>query len=120
MFECKTDKRNSQCEHGQPMAHTRLHVLHVQRGCGSLSITTPVSYLANEFDVRSKLHGQLSSIKFMSFKACFENLNIGTLINNADALIPLLLLNNKTNQKSYKCNTLNKYGLDVCISSLRS
>ena len=28
--------------------------------CGSLSITTPVSLLANEFDVRSVLHGQVS------------------------------------------------------------
>ena len=29
-------------------------------GCGSLTITTPVSLLANEFDVRSVLHGQVS------------------------------------------------------------
>ena len=35
-------------------------VLHVQLGCGSLSITTPVSHLANEFDVRSELYGQVS------------------------------------------------------------
>ena len=28
--------------------------------CGSLSITPPVSLLANEFDVRTKLHGQVS------------------------------------------------------------
>ena len=35
-------------------------VLHVRLGCGSLSITTPVSLLANEFDVRSLLHGQVS------------------------------------------------------------
>ena len=28
--------------------------------CGSLSITTPGSNLANEFDVRSELHGQVS------------------------------------------------------------
>ena len=28
--------------------------------CGSLSITTPVSLLANEFDVRSVLRGQVS------------------------------------------------------------
>ena len=34
-------------------------VLHVQLRCGSLSITTPVSHLANEFDVRSELHGQV-------------------------------------------------------------
>ena len=34
-------------------------VLHVQIRCGSLSITTPVSLLANEFHVRSVLHGQV-------------------------------------------------------------
>ena len=34
--------------------------LHVRLGCGSLSITTPASLLANEFDVRSVLHGQVS------------------------------------------------------------
>ena len=28
--------------------------------CVALSITTPVSLLANEFDVRSVLHGQVS------------------------------------------------------------
>ena len=35
-------------------------VLHVRHGCDSLSITTPVSLLANEFVVRSVLHGQVS------------------------------------------------------------
>ena len=35
-------------------------VLHVSLECDSLSITTPVSLLANEFDVRSELHGQVS------------------------------------------------------------
>ena len=39
--------------------HLRL-VLQVQLRCGSLSITTPVSHLGNEFDVRSELHGQVS------------------------------------------------------------
>ena len=34
--------------------------MHVQLRCGSLSITTPVSLLANEFDVRSVMHGQVS------------------------------------------------------------
>ena len=67
-------------------------VLHVPLGCGSLSITTPVSLLTNEFDVRSALCGQLSleavnhiyvfhevinnckNLKII--KACFENVNI--------------------------------------------
>ena len=44
------EKQNSQLEHG----HKR-HVLHVRLGCGSLSITAPVSLLANEFDVRGRI-----------------------------------------------------------------
>ena len=35
-------------------------VLHVQLRCGSLSITTPVSLPANEFDVQRVLHRQVS------------------------------------------------------------
>ena len=34
--------------------------MHMRLGCGSLSITTPVSLLVNAFDVRSVLHGQVS------------------------------------------------------------
>ena len=37
-------------------------VNHVQLKCGSLSMTTPVSHLANEFVVRSKLHEQVSLV----------------------------------------------------------
>ena len=40
-------------------ANKRL-VLHVRLRCGSLSITQPVSFLANEFDVRSVLCGKVS------------------------------------------------------------
>ena len=35
-------------------------VLHVRPGCGSLSITTPVSLLANGLDIRSELHVQIN------------------------------------------------------------
>ena len=42
-----------------PTAKKKL-ILHVRLSCDSLSITTPVSLLANEFDVRSVLHGQVS------------------------------------------------------------
>ena len=52
------EKQNSQLEHGQPMEQTR--GLHVRLGCGSLSITTPVSLLANELDIPSVLHAQVS------------------------------------------------------------
>ena len=48
------EKRNSQLEG----ANKKL-VLHVRLRYGSLSITTPVSHLANEFDVRSELQGQM-------------------------------------------------------------
>ena len=34
--------------------------LHVRHRCGSLSITAPVSLLANEFDVRSVFHREVS------------------------------------------------------------
>ena len=59
LLECKMGKRNSQCENGQPKANKKL-VLHVQLRFGSLSIITTVSHLANEFGVRSELHGQVS------------------------------------------------------------
>ena len=35
-------------------------VLHVRLRCGSLSITTPLQLLANEFDIRGVLHEQVS------------------------------------------------------------
>ena len=42
------------------MEQTRGLFLHVRLRCGSLSITTLVTLLANEFGVRSVLHGQVS------------------------------------------------------------
>ena len=53
------EKRNSQLEHGQPMEQTR-GLFCTCDSSGSLSITRPVSLLANEFNVRSVLHGQVS------------------------------------------------------------
>ena len=67
--------------------------MHVVLGSGSLSVTTPVSLLANEFGVLSVLHGQVSLAAVNqicviheamkgckkskdSLKACFENVNI--------------------------------------------
>ena len=47
------EKRNNQLEHRQPME--QVLVLHVRLGCGSLSLTTPVSLLAIEFDVQVSL-----------------------------------------------------------------
>ena len=54
LLECKTKQRNRAANR----AYKRC-VLHVRLRCGSLSITTPVTLLANEFDVRSVLYGQV-------------------------------------------------------------
>ena len=43
--------------------------MHVRLTCGSLTITTPVLLLANELDVRSVLHGQVSLAAIS--KSCF-------------------------------------------------
>ena len=43
-----------------PMEQKNRFVLHVLLGYGTLSITTPVSLLANELVVRSLLHRQVS------------------------------------------------------------
>ena len=51
-------------------------VLHVRLGCGSLSITTPVSLLANEFDVRSILHGQVSLAAVNQICVFHEAMNV--------------------------------------------
>ena len=53
------EKLNSQYEQTANGANKRF-VLHVRLRCGLRSITTPVSRLANEFNVRSLLHGQVS------------------------------------------------------------
>ena len=54
------EKRNSQLDTDSQWSKPR-GFLHVGLWCGSLSITAPVSLLANEFDVRSVLNGQVSS-----------------------------------------------------------
>ena len=68
------EKRNNQREYGQPMEQTRL-VLHVRLGFGSLSITTPVSLLANEFDDRSILHGQVRLAAVIQICVIHEAMN---------------------------------------------
>ena len=54
------EKQNGQCEHGTANGAITKLVLHVRLRCGLLSITTPVSHLAKEFDVRSELLRQVS------------------------------------------------------------
>ena len=88
-MEMRDSKRKKHTANG---ANKKL-VLHVKLRCCSLSITTPVSHLANELHVQSKLHGQVSLAAVNqimcrswgyerlqtskdSLNACFENVNI--------------------------------------------
>ena len=49
--------RKSQLKYRQPMEQINKRlVLHVRLRCGSMQITTPVSFLSNELDVRRVLH----------------------------------------------------------------
>ena len=50
-------------------------VLHVQLRCGLLSITTPVSHLANEFDVWNILHRQVSLAAVNQIHVIHEAMN---------------------------------------------
>ena len=68
------EKRNSQLEHRQPMEQKRL-VLHARLRCDTLSITTLVSLLGNEFDVPSVLHEQVSLAAVYQFCAVHEAMN---------------------------------------------
>ena len=95
------EKRNSQLEHREPMEQTRGLFCTCDSGV-ALSIATPVSLLANEFDVRSVLHGQvglaavniirvihetMNSCKNLdSLKDCFENMNIIKCPRNAPGM----------------------------------
>ena len=54
------EKQNSQLEHRQPVEQTRVLFCKCDSDVALYQITTPVSLLANEFDVRSKLHEQVS------------------------------------------------------------
>ena len=69
------EKRNSQLEHRQQMEQTRGLFLHVRLKCGSLSITSPVSLLANEIDARSVLHGQVRLAAVNQIRVIHEAMN---------------------------------------------
>ena len=61
--------------------------MHVRLRCGSLSFTTQVSLLANELDVRSVLHGQVS------LAAVSQSCVIHEAMNNAKKSKDLLNVN---------------------------
>ena len=69
------EKRNSQREHRQPMEQHKRLVLHVRLWCDLLSITTPVSLLANELDIRSVLHGLVSLAAVSHICVIHETMN---------------------------------------------
>ena len=54
------EKGNSQLEHRQPMEQTRGLFCMCYSGVARCQYTTPESQLANDIDVRSELHGQVS------------------------------------------------------------
>ena len=68
-------------------ANKRL-VLHVRIRYGSLLITIPVSLLANEFDVRSVLHGQMSLAAVNHIHVFLEVMNV---VKSKDSLKRLSL-----------------------------
>ena len=89
-LECKTEKRNSQCEQGQPREQTRGLFCKCDSGVARCQSQHPESLLAN---VRSVLLGQVSLTDInqiyviheamndckkskYSLKARFENVNI--------------------------------------------
>ena len=49
--------------------------MHLRLRCGSLSIATPVSLLANYFDVRSVFHGQVSLAAVNQIRVIHEAMN---------------------------------------------
>ena len=59
-------------------ANKRL-VLQVQLRCDLLSFTTPVSLLANEFDVQSKLHGHVSLTAVNQICVIHEAMNLSKI-----------------------------------------
>ena len=50
-------------------------VFHMRLRCGSLSITTSVSHLANEFNVQRELNGQVSLVLSIKFCVVHEAMN---------------------------------------------
>ena len=69
------EKRNSQIERGQTIEQTRSFFYTCKLTCGSLSIPTPVSLLANEFNVRNELHGQVSLAAVNQMYIIHEDMN---------------------------------------------
>ena len=60
LSECKWKSGTASLNKDSQWSKQEACCFHMRLRCGSLSITTPVSLLAYEFDVRSVLHGRVS------------------------------------------------------------
>ena len=68
-------KSRTACLNKDSQESKQVAFLHVRLRCGSLAITTPVSLLANEFNVRSVLHGQVSLAAVNQICVIHETMN---------------------------------------------
>ena len=77
LMGCKTEKHNSHCEHGQPMEQTKGLFCTWDSGVARCQsrITAPLSLLANELDIQSVLHGQLSLAAVIQICVFYEDMN---------------------------------------------
>ena len=91
LLKCKTERRNSQCEHRQPMAQTGVLFCTCDSGVSLCTFTATVALvlLVNEFDAyctRANLCYSLGYERLQtskdSLKACFENVNIYETFTN--------------------------------------
>ena len=73
LSECKTEKCNSQLEHGQPMERKR--GLFCMCNSGVARCQSQHRCLANEFDVPSVLHGQVSLAAVNQISVIHEAMN---------------------------------------------
>ena len=71
LLECKTDKQNSQCEHGQPMEQTRSLFSHATQ------VWLAVKHQCHiwRMNVRSELPGQVSLAAFDQIFGVHEAMN---------------------------------------------
>ena len=76
LLECKTEKRNSQYEHRQPMGQTRGLFCTCDSGVARCQSQNPVSLLVNEFDVGSVLHVQVSLKPVNQIYVIHEAMNV--------------------------------------------
>ena len=70
------EKRNSKLKHGPPMEQTRGLFRTCHSGVAGCQITTSVSHLASEFDVRSVLHVQVSLAAVNLICVIHESMNV--------------------------------------------